>query len=154
MKKNELAIIDTTTGEITRELKQGESIKIYNKIDSIKTINQGKTFLKLFTKFIKDIPFFKLTKAEYTTLFLLVDLLPYGSQIIQIDGVPANKGKLSKKLNINYQKLSRHLKKLDSVNVIKKNGTGKHSHFYINPFFICFGNKISDEAVELFYKSE
>jgi hypothetical protein len=150
MDKKQLGITGLETGEVIRELTDNEQLKITTKKQLMNYHQQKKSFLKLFKISIKDIIHFNLSKVEYNTLFLLLDLLPYGSQIIQIDGVPANRMMLSKKIYINYDKLGRHMKKLEKCNVIKKDGIGQKSHFYVNPNFITFGNKISDRAFELF----
>lgn len=150
MRGDDLVIINKNTDEVLHELDEDEKIKITNDKQVIHFKQIRKNFLKLYIVFLNKIPYFNLSKSEYKTLMLLLSLLNYGSPILFIDGIPANRTMIANLFNIDYDTLGRHITKLTKYNIIKKEGSAKKSHFYINPFYINFGNQLSDKAIELF----
>ena len=153
--KNTKVIFDIDTGEILRTINDDERINIY----SMNDVRQGfykrqKGFFKLYRSSL-SLFYCKQQKQVYiNTLFRLLELLPYGSVLIQIGGFPASQRKIADNLHMSIRTLRNHLNKLTKFEILKKKKYGREFYYFVNPYFVYTGKNPSDESLEMFFNSK
>lgn len=146
---------DGLTGEIT-EIKDDERIIVINKYDSeIKKIKKNH-FFKLFRNSVYVITNEKMNYPTLKILFRLLLLLQFESQYVMIDGLPANMKRVSAYFKLGSRTFNNYIKKLEELEILKRVKSltnGRNKQILINPYFVSFGAKPTNEAISIFRNS-
>lgn len=146
---------DGLTGEIT-EIKDDERIIVINKYDSeIKKIKKNH-FFKLFRNSVYVITNEKMNYPTLKILFRLLLLLQFESQYVMIDGLPANIKRVSAYFKLGSRTFNNYIKKLEELEILKRVKSltnGRNKQILINPYFVSFGAKPTNEAIYIFRNS-
>lgn len=146
---------DGLTGEIT-EIKDDERIIVINNYDSeIKKIKKNH-FFKLFRNSVYVITNEKMNYPTLKILFRLLLLLQFESQYVMIDGLPANIKRVSAYFKLGSRTFNNYIKKLEELEILKRVKSltnGRNKQILINPYFVSFGAKPTNEAIYIFRNS-
>jgi DNA-binding MarR family transcriptional regulator len=145
-------IINTNTGEF-QEIEDSKIITVWEKIDVVKKKLENSYFVKFYGTSLDMLTKIDFSKAEYKLILSLLRLINFESNIIAINGIPANKKTLAGHLKINIDYLGRQLKKLEDKDIIKREKDGRNNYYYFNPFVASYGRKISNNVLKFFGKS-
>lgn len=150
-----MGIYDDSTGEIT-EIKDDERIIVINNYDSeIKKIKKNH-FFKLFRNSVYVITNEKMNYPTLKILFRLLLLLQFESQYVMIDGLPANMKRISAYFKLGSRTFNNYIKKLEELEILKRvksSTNGRNKQILINPYFVSFGAKPTNEAIYMFRNS-
>lgn len=150
-----MGIYDDSTGEIT-EIKDDERIIVINNYDSeIKKIKKNH-FFKLFRNSVYVITNEKMNYTTLKILFRLLLLLQFESQYVMIDGLPANMKRISAYFKLGSRTFNNYIKKLEELEILKRvksSTNGRNKQILINPYFVSFGAKPTNEAIYMFRNS-
>lgn len=146
---------DGLTGEIT-EIKDDERIIVINNYDNeIKKIKKSH-FFKLFRNSVYVITNEKMNYPTLKILFRLLLLLQFESQYVMIDGLPANMKRVSAYFKLGSRTFNNYIKKLEELEILKRvksSTNGRNKQILINPYFVSFGAKATNEALYVFKNS-
>lgn len=154
-------LVDSDTGVISNEIRQGDSLKITRKetkdfLKETEVINDKETFIKLYTKILKDLTKEHLTGAEYDVILCCLEHLNYYSGAI----VHSNNGNfltpqdIEKYTELNRRTITRSINKLVTVKILHKGKTGKDYQLYANPFIFMKGSRINKTLTAMFRNSK
>lgn len=150
-----MGIYDDSTGEIT-EIKDDERIIVINNYDSeIKKIKKNH-FFKLFRNSVYVITNEKMNYPTLKILFRLLLLLQFESQYVMIDGLPANMKRISAYFKLGSRTFNNYIKKLEELEILKRvksSTNGRNKQILINPYFVSFGARPTNEAIYMFRNS-
>ncbi len=154
-----LKVIDTSTGEIVRELCEGDRI-VTKKQDSFlkqtMTLNEGANFVKLYTKILDDLASEQLTGSEWQVVITCLKHLSYCSGAIMY----ANNGEFLTPQDIEREsKLSKRsvqycINELTKKKLFHKGRTGKDFQLFANPFVFMKGSQVNKTLYDMFKKSK
>lgn len=155
-------ILDTETGEILDELKNGDRIRRKSQDEYCKNkeelidMNDNGSFIKLFNKTMAMLGNEKLTANEYLVCLRLLDYIEYESGILKY----ANNGRALKLTDIeSITKLSkstviRAMQTLVSKKIYGVHKTGKENCYTVNPFIFMKGRYVNKTLYNFYKKSK
>lgn len=155
-------ILDTETGEILDELKNGDRIRRKSQDEYCKNkeelidMNDNGSFIKLFNKTMAMLGNEKLTANEYLVCLRLLDYIEYESGILKY----ANNGRALKLTDIEgITKLSkstviRAMQTLVSKKIYGVHKTGKENCYTVNPFIFMKGRYVNKTLYNFYKKSK
>ena len=151
-----LNISDDDTGEIVDTIEEDEKYYKVNYYDSeIKKIKKNH-FFKLFRNSVYVITNEKMNYPTLKILFRLFLLLQFESQYVMIDGLPANMKRVSAYFKLGSRTFNNYIKKLEELEILKRvksSTNGRNKQILINPYFVSFGAKPTNEAISIFRNS-
>lgn len=155
-------ILDTETGEILDELKNGDRIRRKSQDEYCKNkeelidMNDNGSFIKLFNKTMAMLGNEKLTANEYLVCLRLLDYIEYESGILKY----SNNGRALKLTDIeSITKLSkstviRAMQTLVSKKIYGVHKTGKENCYTVNPFIFMKGRYVNKTLYNFYKKSK
>lgn len=149
-----LAIFDTETGEIIREIQDDELFRIYQRPDLQRYNISKKYFLKLYHDTLSLLSDETIHYSYFRTFFKLIRFMNFDNELLTHNGLPINLVGISALCNIKLSTLKTHLRKLEQLEILKRIRTGKNTHILINPYFIGYGKNNTDIALNIFSKSK
>ncbi len=155
--------INPFTGEIQREIYDGDSVKVIRDeqkkhISSYKTkFNKGVPFMKMFMNTLPEIGK-QLSNAEFATAVKISEFLSYQNGVLEWDDYPADLKTMSEILDINYDVFRRTMSQLIKKDVIRKTTRNYHgkdfSCYVVNPYIYMQGVDLDKRTYELFSDSK
>ena len=154
-------IIDMGTGEVIKDINEGDKVKVTRK-ESIQHMNQAmklndkEGFAKLYCSILEGLINENLTSAEFNIVLTCLKNLNYGSGAVAF----ANNGNfLSLQDIIDNTKLSkssaiRGINRLVDLHILHKGKTGKEFQLFVNPFIFMKGAEINRTLYDMFKKSK
>lgn len=154
-----LKLIDTSTGEVVRELGEGDRIVTKKQDDFLKRtmpLNEGEKFIKLYTKILDDLAREKLTSAEWQVVIVCLKHLSYCSGAIKYENngeflTPQN---IEKESKLSKMTVQRAIAQLTSKKLFHKGKTGKDFQLFANPFVFMRGSEVNKTLYDMFKKSK
>ena len=154
-------LVDSDTGVIKNEIKQGDSVKITRKetkdfLNETEIINDKEAFIKLYTKILKDLVKEHLTGAEYDVILCCLEHLNYysGAIVYSNNGHFLTPQDIEKYTELGKSTITRSINKLVNAKILHKGKTGKDYQLYANPFIFMKGSRINKTLTAMFRKSK
>ena len=151
-------VIDTETGQIMTELKDGDrivhaaSVEAFHEFESAP---QGETFTKLYHKVIPLIVDCELSASELIMFMHLAVNLRYVSNVAKYPNCKLiTRENLQSDLKVSEPTVKRSIYRLIKVGLIVEASTIEGKVFVVNPFVVTVGEKINKTVYDLFRKSK
>lgn len=139
------------TGEVLYEFKDNEKIIIYDSLNTKRNIINNKLFYKLYKDSLLIFINEHISQKVFKTLFGLIRLLDFNTnEFVSFNGLPATIGQLCKYFNMTNKTFYNHIRQLEKLEILKKVKKGREVNILINPYFISYGTKHTDEALKIF----
>lgn len=147
-------LINDATGEVIGKFKDDDILKVYDFMNYKRSVIRNKIFYKFYKDslvFLKDD---KIKPNVLKTLFSFIYLLVFDTnEFVSINGIPSNQKQLAEYLGITERTLRNHVKELENFQVVKRIPKGREVNILVNPYFVSFGSKNTDESLKIFAKS-
>lgn len=151
-------VIDTETGQIMTELKEGDRIVHASSVEAFHEFEgapKGETFTKLYHKVIPLIVDCELSASELIMFMHLAVNLRYISNVAKYpNGKLITRENLQKDLKISEPTVKRSIYRLIKIGLIVEATTIEGKVFVVNPFVVTVGDKINKTVYDLFRKSK
>lgn len=149
-------LFDSKTGEVTDVAEENEKFYKVNYYDSQRKRIKSTHFFKLFRNSVYVITNERINYPTLKVLFRLILLLQFESQYVMIDGLPANMKRVSAYFKLGSRTFNNYIKKLEELEILKRVKSltnGRNRQILINPYFVSFGAKPTNEALYIFRNS-
>lgn len=149
-------LFDSKTGEVKDIAEEDEKFYKVNYYDSQRKKIKSTHFFKLFINSVYVITNEKMNYPTLKILFRLLLLLQFESQYVMIDGLPANMKRVSAYFKLGSRTFNNYIKKLEELEILKRvksSTNGRNKQILINPYFVSFGAKPTNEAIYMFRNS-
>lgn len=151
-------VIDTETGQIMNELRDGDRIVHATSIEAFREFEsapKGETFTKLYHKVIPLIIDCGLSASELILFMHLAVNLRYLSNVAKYpNGRLITRDNLQNDLKISESTVKRSIYRLIKLGLIAEASTVEGKVFIVNPFVVTVGDKINKTVYDLFRKSK
>jgi|BioPla2DNA2_1021312.scaffolds.fasta_scaffold42276_4 hypothetical protein len=151
-------VIDTETGQIMNELRDGDRIVHATSIEAFREFEsapKGETFTKLYHKVIPLIVDCGLSASELILFMHLAVNLRYLSNVAKYpNGRLITRDNLQNDLKISESTVKRSIYRLIKLGLIAEASTVEGKVFIVNPFVVTVGDKINKTVYDLFRKSK
>jgi hypothetical protein len=151
-------VIDTETGQIVNELRDGDRIVHATSIEAFREFEsapKGETFTKLYHKVIPLIVDCGLSASELILFMHLAVNLRYLSNVAKYpNGRLITRDNLQNDLKISESTVKRSIYRLIKLGLIAEASTVEGKVFIVNPFIVTVGDKINKTVYDLFRKSK
>jgi len=151
-------VIDTETGQIMNELRDGDRIVHATSIEAFRELEsapKGETFTKLYHKVIPLIVDCGLSASELILFMHLAVNLRYLSNVAKYpNGRLITRDNLQNDLKISESTVKRSIYRLIKLGLIAEASTVEGKVFIVNPFVVTVGDKINKTVYDLFRKSK
>ena len=151
-------VIDTETGQIMNELRDGDRIVHTTSIEAFREFEsapKGETFTKLYHKVIPLIVDCGLSASELILFMHLAVNLRYLSNVAKYpNGRLITRDNLQNDLKISESTVKRSIYRLIKLGLIAEASTVEGKVFIVNPFVVTVGDKINKTVYDLFRKSK
>lgn len=151
-------VIDTETGQIMNELRDGDRIVHATSIEAFREFEsapKGETFTKLYHKVIPLIVDCGLSASELILFMHLAVNLRYLSNVAKYpNGRLITRDNLQNDLKISESTVKRSIYRLIKLGLIAEASTIEGKVFIVNPFVVTVGDKINKTVYDLFRKSK
>jgi hypothetical protein len=151
-------VIDTETGQIVNELRNGDRIVHATSIEAFREFEsapKGETFTKLYHKVIPLIVDCGLSASELILFMHLAVNLRYLSNVAKYpNGRLITRDNLQNDLKISESTVKRSIYRLIKLGLIAEASTVEGKVFIVNPFVVTVGDKINKTVYDLFRKSK
>jgi len=151
-------VIDTETGQIVNELRDGDRIVHATSIEAFREFEsapKGETFTKLYHKVIPLIVDCGLSASELILFMHLAVNLRYLSNVAKYpNGRLITRDNLQNDLKISESTVKRSIYRLIKLGLIAEASTVEGKVFIVNPFVVTVGDKINKTVYDLFRKSK
>lgn len=151
-------IIYTDTGEIIRELEQGDVIVKRKSIEHLKDnikIPKEEQFIKMYRSSVALLNECSLSGCEYAIVLHLASHLRYQSNIAKYDnGKLINRENLKNDLQFSDETIKRSIRKLISMGILCEVSSTAGKVFIMNPFIFNVGEVVGKTVIDLFKKSK
>ena len=151
-------VVDTETGQIMNELRDGDRIVHATSIEAFREFEsapKGETFTKLYHKVIPLIIDCGLSASELILFMHLAVNLRYLSNVAKYpNGRLITRDNLQNDLKISESTVKRSIYRLIKLGLIAEASTVEGKVFIVNPFVVTVGDKINKTVYDLFRKSK
>ena len=151
-------VIETETGQILTDLKEGDKIIRGNSIEALKDLEsapEGETFTKLYHKVIPKLAECKLSSVEWAIFLYLGTNLRYVSNVVKYrNGKTITRESLQRDLKLSEITVKRSVIRLIKEGLIIEARTIEGKVFVVNPFVLSVGDRINKTVYDLFRKSK
>ena len=151
-------VIDTETGQIVNELRNGDRIVHATSIEAFREFEsapKGETFTKLYHRVIPLIVDCGLSASELILFMHLAVNLRYLSNVAKYpNGRLITRDNLQNDLKISESTVKRSIYRLIKLGLIAEASTVEGKVFIVNPFVVTVGDKINKTVYDLFRKSK
>lgn len=156
------AVVDTETGEILDEIKEGDRIRRKSQDDYCKgkgeliDMAENGNFIKIFNKTMAMLGGEELTANEYQICLQLLNYIEYESGILKYanTGKQLNSQDISDITGICYKGVVRAMQTLVSKKIYGVHKTGKENCYTVNPFIFMKGRYINKTLYNFYKKSK
>ena len=151
-------VIDTETGQIVNELRDGDRIVHATSIEAFREFEsapKGEAFTKLYHKVIPLIVDCGLSASELILFMHLAVNLRYLSNVAKYpNGRLITRDNLQNDLKISESTVKRSIYRWIKLGLIAEASTVEGKVFIVNPFVVTVGDKINKTVYDLFRKSK
>jgi hypothetical protein len=151
-------VIDTETGQVLNELRDGDRIVHETSIEAFhefESAPKGETFTKLYHKVIPLIVDCELSASELIMFMHLAVNLRYVSNVAKYpNGKLITRDNLQSDLKVSEPTVKRSIYRLIKIGLIVEASTIEGKVFVVNPFVVTVGDKINKTVYDLFRKSK
>lgn len=149
------ALIDLDTLEILTKIEDDERVSIYNPNNFARIKIGKKIFYRLYKESIWIFKDKEISKKDLEIFFLLVELLDFDKgEFVKINGMPANLSQIAFLFSITPKTLKKHIRVLESKELLKTIKMGRSKYIMINPYVINFGKTHTEESLRIFANSK
>ncbi len=153
-----LIIMNTETGEMVDELKEGDSILRKSSIESrmqFETAPKGEYFTKLYHAIMPMLIDTSLTGAEIMAfMFLSTHLRPMSNVSKYDNGRLITRENLQSELGVSDRTIKSTVYRLVKEGLIVETLTQEGKVFIVNPYIVSTGDKVNKTVYDLFRKSK
>jgi hypothetical protein len=154
-----LKLIDTSTGEVIRELQEGDRIvtkKQQDFLNNTMPLNEDENFIKLMSKILEDLAREKLTSAEWQVVIVCLKHLSYYSGAIKFEnnGNFVTPQDIAKESKLSKRSVQYCIEHLVNIKIFHKGKTGEEFQLFANPFIFMKGNKVNKTLYDMFKTSK
>ena len=153
-----LVLMDTETGQILKELCEGDRLIRGKSIEShleFEHAPKGETFTKLYHKVIPFIVDCELSAAELMLFLYLASNLRYLSNVAKYpNGKLITRGNLQADLKLSEPTIKRSIYRLIKQGLMIEANTIEGRVFVVNPYIVMVGDKVNKTVYDLFRKSK
>lgn len=154
-------IIDKETGEVVREIKQGDSIKITRREskeflkENVK-LNDKESFIKFYTNILDDLVSEKLTSAEFNIVLICLKNLNYSSGAVAFknNGNFLTPQDFVKRTKLSERAVKYAIKNLVDKKILHKGRTGREYQLFVNPYIFMKGVYVNKTLKDMFKNSK
>lgn len=155
-------ILDTETGEIIDEIKEGDRIRrkeqdqyYKDKVELINMDSNGE-FVKLFNKTMAELGREELTANEYNICLQLLNYIEYESGILKYsnNGRALNNNDITHITGICYKGVERAMQTLVTKKIYGVHKTGRENTYTVNPFIFMKGRYVNKTLYNFYKKSK
>ena len=155
-------ILDTNTGEIIDEIKEGDRIRRKSQDDfcgkkgELIDMNDNGNFVKIFNKTMALLGSEKLTANEYLVCLRLLDYIEYESGILKFgnNGRPLKLADIEDITGLSKSTTIRVMQTLVDRRIYGVHKTGKENCYTVNPFIFMKGRYINKTLYNFYKKSK
>ena len=155
-------VVETETGEILDEIKEGDRIRRKSQDDYCKgkgeliDMTENGNFIKIFNKTMAMLGGEGLTANEYQICLQLLNYIEYESGILKYanTGKQLNSQDISDITGICYKGVVRAMQTLVSKKIYGVHKTGKENCYTVNPFIFMKGKYINKTLYNFYKKSK
>ena len=155
-------VVETETGEILDEIKEGDRIRRKSQDDYCKgkgeliDMTDNGNFIKIFNKTMAMLGGEGLTANEYQICLQLLNYIEYESGILKYanTGKQLNSQDISDITGICYKGVVRAMQTLVSKKIYGVHKTGKENCYTVNPFIFMKGKYINKTLYNFYKKSK
>ncbi len=151
-------IIDIATGKPTRDIFEGETVRIYREKtkklpDNIVELNKEEQFIKVYTRTLFELSK-NLSGTESQFINYLIQYVRYNTGILAHgNGKHLTRNAMSRETGLSKKTIDRLLFNLCAKEVLGRHKTGRTLTFTVNPFIFMRGQKVNQTLVEFFKNS-
>ena len=147
--------MNTDTGEIEYNLREGDSLRVYTKeqkdyMANHKVIKKNNSFIKVYKDTIVILARKDLTKSDYKLILIALAYLDKTSGVLIEDGVNIRFLELSE---MSHNTFNESVNRLIKLNIMARTKSGRNSVYIMNPFIFQNGKYINATLYRIFKKS-
>jgi len=151
--------INTATGEVEYNLRNGDSLKLYTReqkeyVANHKYIKKNNSFVKVYKDTIGLLVKEDLTKSEFKIILTALAYLDKTSGILTEDGVNVGNQRFMELVDISHNTFTEGINHLIELNIMARTKSGKNSVYLMNPFIFMNGTYINATLYRIFKKSK
>lgn len=151
--------MNTDTGEIEYNLREGDSLRVYTKeqkdyMANHKVIKKNNSFVKVYKDTIGILACEDLTKSDYKLILIALAYLDKTSGVLIEDGVNISKARFLELSKMSHNTFNESVNRLIKLNIMARTKSGRNSVYIMNPFIFQNGTYINATLYRIFKKSK
>lgn len=151
--------VDVDTGEITHELREGDTIRVDTKERkdyrlNHRIIKEREGFIKLFLDSLNILSKEDFTSSETKIIFTALQYIDYNSGILIEDKINISKGRFIELVGVSENTFDKSMKRLIDSEILAKTISGRNNVYLVNPFIFMRGKDINNTLYKIFKNSK
>lgn len=147
-------LFDSESGTLIKEFSDTEFITSFNPYNTKKSTINKTCFYRLYKSSLCLFKDKDIKKSDLEIYFSLIELLDFNkNEFVKVNGLVANIKLISQELGMTDKTLRKHLRLLESKQLLLQLKKGREKHILINPYVINFGKTHTEEALRIFHKT-
>ena len=151
--------IDIDTGELSYELREGDSIRVDTRESKENRANHRRikshvNFIKIFLDSLEVLSTQDFTSSETKIIFTALRFIDYNSGILIEDKINISKGRYMELVGLSENTFDKSMKRLIDDEILGKTKIGRNNVYLVNPFIFMKGQTINQTLYKLFKNSK